>query len=87
VVFALLLIGGLVALLAMGVCVGAIGLEARHVPNRPLHMRLNPLNILADQSLWTPRIRRLNRIGVRFGVTFIAFWLAAVMTRLFFVIR
>ena len=86
-VFALLLIGGLVALLGMGACLGAIALEARHIPGRPLHMRLNPLNMLADQSLWTPQIRRLNRIGVTFGVTFIACLLAAVLTRLFFVAR
>jgi hypothetical protein len=87
VLFVLLLIGGLVALLGMGACMGAIALEARHIPNRPLHMRLNPLNILADQSLWKPQIRRLNRMGVRFGFTFIACLLAAVMIRLFLVSR
>jgi len=68
----LLGIGALVGLLGMGVCMGAIAIEARHVPNRPLHMRLNPFNILADQSLWTPEIRRLNRAAVKFGVLFIA---------------
>ena len=68
----LLGIGAVVGLLGMGVCMGAIAIEARHVPNRPLHMRLNPLNILADQSFWTPEIRRLNRAAVRFGLLFVA---------------
>jgi len=64
-------IGAVVGLLGMGVCMGAIAIEARHVPNRPLHMRLNPFNILADQSLWTPEIRRLNRAAGRFGLLFV----------------
>jgi len=83
VVIVLLSIGAVVAFLGMVVCMGAIALEARHVPDRPLHMRLNPLNILADQRLWTPEIRRLNRIAVRCGVAFLACALAGTLAGFF----
>ena len=77
--FVLLLIGAIVGLLGMVVCMTAIAVEARRVPNRPLHMRLNPFNILADQSLWTPEIRKLNRTGVWFGLVSLACVLLATL--------
>ena len=67
-----ILVVGVIALLSMGGCMLAIAIEARHVPNRPLHMRLNPLNILADRSLWTPQIHALHRIALRLGLIFVA---------------
>ena len=77
--FALLLIGAIVGFLGMVVCMTAMAVEACRVLNRPLHMRLNPFNILADQSLWTPDIRRLNRTGVRFGLVFLTCMLLAAL--------
>jgi len=62
---------GALAWLGMAVCLVGIGVEARSIPNRPLRMRINPLNILTDQSLWTPDIQRLHRLAVRFGAGFI----------------
>jgi hypothetical protein len=63
---------GVMALLGMGACMVAIAVEAQHVPNRPLHIRLNPLNILSDRSLWTPQIVTLHRIALRLGLIFVA---------------
>jgi hypothetical protein len=68
----LILAVGAVALLGMVACMLAIALHARHVPDRPLHMRLNPLNILADRSLWTPEITSLHRVALRLGLVFLA---------------
>jgi len=67
-----ILLIGVIALLGMGGCMLAIAVEARHVPNRPLHMRLNPLNILGDRSLWTPQIHVLHRIALWLGFIFVA---------------
>jgi hypothetical protein len=66
------LLVGVIAGLGMGACMVAIAVEARHVPNRPFHMRFNPLNILADRSLWTPQICALHRIALRLGLVFVA---------------
>jgi hypothetical protein len=73
---------GGVALLAMIVCMGAMAIEARRIPERPQHMHLNPLNILADRSLWTAEIRRLNRAAVVLGLVFLACALAATVSLL-----
>jgi hypothetical protein len=48
-----------------------IALKAQGVPDRPLHMRINPLNILADQARWTPEIRSLHLLAVRLGLVFV----------------
>jgi hypothetical protein len=63
---------GVVAFLGMFACIVAIAVEARKVPGRPFHMRVNPINILADRSLWTPEITTLNRLSMRFGLTWLA---------------
>jgi hypothetical protein len=78
----LLWVAAAMALLGMVTCMVAIGMEAKRVPNRPQHMRLNPFNILADQGLWTPEIRRLNRRAVRLGVAFLACALAGALASL-----
>ena len=52
--------------------IAGIFFAAGDVPDRPLHMRINRLNILADRRLWTPTIASLNRAGVRFGLGGIA---------------
>lgn len=62
---------GVLAFFGMFVCIVAIAIEARKVPGRPFHMRMNPVNILADRSLWTPEITALNRLSMRFGVTWL----------------
>ncbi len=66
---------GAVAFLGMFLCVVGIAVESRRVPNPPSHMRMNPLNILADKSLWTPKIVALNRLCVRLGLV----WLSCVL--------
>lgn len=53
-------------------CLVAIWFATKDVPNRPPHMRLNRLNVLADKRLWTPTIASLNRASVRFGIAWIA---------------
>jgi hypothetical protein len=63
---------GVLAIGGMIVCLLAIAIEARSVPNRPLHMRMNPLNILVDQKRWTPEIRRLQGWAVRLGLVSVA---------------
>jgi hypothetical protein len=80
--FVFLLLVGAGAFLGLGACLIGIALEARRIPNLPLSMRLNPFNILADQSLWTPRVDALHRAGVRFGVLFIGCVVVAVLVRL-----
>ena len=60
-------------------CVIAIWFAAGDVPNRPLHMRLSRLNILADRSRWTPTIAALNRAAVRFGLVWLACMLVGVL--------
>ena len=70
-----LIVVAVLAWSGMLACVIAIWFAAGDVLNRPLNLRLNRLNILADRSLWTPRIAALNRAAVRFGVV----WLACMM--------
>jgi hypothetical protein len=60
------------AWIGMMACFIGVWFAAGEVPNRPSHMRINRLNILADRSLWTPRIAALNRAGVRFGLATLA---------------
>ena len=74
--------GAIVGLLGMAFCRTAIAVEARRLPNRPLHIRLNFFNILADQGLWTPKIRKLNRTGVRFALVFLTCGLLATLLSL-----
>jgi hypothetical protein len=62
---------GVLAFFGMFVCIVAITIEAWKVPGRPSHMRVNPLNILADRSLWTPEITALNRRSMKFGLTWL----------------
>ena len=68
----ILFIAGVLAWAGGLACLIAIWFAAGEVPNRPPHMRLNRLNILADRSLWTPTIASLNRASVRFGIAWIA---------------
>ena len=66
---------GAVAFLGMLLCLVGIAVESRKLPNQPLHMRMNPLNILGDKSLWTPKIAALNQGCVRLGLV----WLSCVL--------
>ena len=80
--FLVLLGAAAIALLGVGVCSVAIALEARAIPTLPPNMRLNPLNILADRTLWTSQIAYLHRVAVRLGVFFLVALLAAVAVRI-----
>jgi hypothetical protein len=62
---------GVAAFVGMLVCLLRIAVEAGKVPGRPFHMRVNPINILADRSLWTPEIEALNRLSMRFGLVWL----------------
>ena len=66
-----LMVAAVVFWVGMIVCLVAIAVEAGNVPDRPLHMRLNRLNILMDRSLWTPQIAALNRASMRFGLAWL----------------
>ena len=81
--FLVLLGAAVIALLGVAVCTVAIALEARAVPDLPPNMRLNPLNILSDRTLWTSQIAFLHRVAVRLGAFFLVALLAAVAVRIF----
>jgi hypothetical protein len=57
-----------------------IAILSRELPNLPLHARLNPFNILALSSHWTPEIRALHAWAVKFMLVFIASVLAFLAT-------
>ena len=56
-------------------CAGVFGVHcallARKLPDLPLHMRINPFNVLASRDLWTPEIVRYERLAARSVLVFI----------------
>jgi hypothetical protein len=52
-------------------CMIRIAWLGRGLPNLPLHARMNPFNVMAMRSRWTPEISATDRIAVRFGLLFI----------------
>lgn len=83
IVLLIVVIVGVVGLLGMSVFAMAIALEARKVPNLPLHMRVNPFNVLSDRSLWTPEIHSLHRTALRCGLVFVGSTILALLALLF----
>ena len=45
-----------------------VALQGRHLPDQPLHTRLNPFNHLARPDTWTPAMRAANRRAVICGI-------------------
>jgi hypothetical protein len=69
----ILLAGGVLSALAALVMMIDLAMRVRDVPNLPMHVRINPLNILARRDLWTPEIHAANRRLNVCVVGFIAF--------------
>jgi hypothetical protein len=68
----LILLGiAVLGLLGIGACMLGIAVAAWRLQALPFSLRLNPLNILANQDRWTPEIRRLNHAAVRCGFVFL----------------
>jgi hypothetical protein len=58
-------------LLGAAISMVRIALAGKCIPDRPLHMRMNPFNILASPDRWTPEISALHRQAVRFMLVFV----------------